>query len=154
MRLGLWTRVGPMKRVRSWSPIPLGKGRFWGTCLTQLKSIGRVYGQLHRDGWPDRDAVWVVYSGGPKEIRVLGGPRSPPVKRAIWGVVLSHWKCIVTARAPKWAIYYNIHINYTIYTPTDSIWPQQYMVIVRLQIHIAATFRPAFTFSQVYGSWP
>ena len=27
-------------------------------------------------------------------------------------------------------------INYTIYTPTDSVWPQKYTSVVRLQIHM------------------
>jgi len=63
------------------------------------------------------DGVGMEWGRGPKNAQILTG------EGAIFGVVLPHWKCIVTARVPKTAIYcvYNIHINDTIYIPTHFL---------------------------------
>ena len=37
-----------------------------------------------------------------------------------------------------------IHINYTIYVPTESIWHQQYTGVVRLQIHFCIYAKKQF----------
>ena len=44
---------------------------------------------------------WICTRVGPKK-HVRWGLASPHGNGQFWGVVLSHWKCIVTARAPKW----------------------------------------------------
>jgi len=42
-----------------------------------LQSIGTLCGHLCKNGWTDRDAVWVMDSDGPKKLCVRWGSRSP-----------------------------------------------------------------------------
>jgi len=81
MPFGMLSRVDPRKHVLDGVQIPLGKGQFWGeghapTCPTTL------WYKLCKNGWTDRDAVWVMDSGGPKEACIRWGP-DPPCERAI-----------------------------------------------------------------------
>jgi len=54
---------------------PHGKGLFWGgrTCPTCLMTLWR---ELCKNGWTDRDTIWVMDSGGPKETCIRWGCRS------------------------------------------------------------------------------
>jgi len=51
-------------------------------------SVGRLVchtSELYKNGWTDRDAVWVVGSDGPKKSCVGWGSRSPDGKGQFWG---------------------------------------------------------------------
>ena len=70
-----------------------------------------------KNGITDRDAVWGVDSGGPKEPRIKWGPGSPR-RRGSLGELFPHRKCIVTARTPKVTTW---TIQYTYLHPTVSV---------------------------------
>jgi len=44
-----------------------------------------------KNGWTDRDAVWVEDSGGPKEPRIWCRSASPHGKGQFWGGRAAHW---------------------------------------------------------------
>ena len=73
MPYGMLRWVDSRNQVLHGVQIPHGKGRCWGgrTCLMTL------WRELCKNGWTDRDAVWVMDSGGPKEACIRWGCRSP-----------------------------------------------------------------------------
>jgi len=43
------------------------KGNFEGERGGPLKSVGTFFRELCKNGWTERDAVWSMDSGGPRE---------------------------------------------------------------------------------------
>jgi len=64
----------------------------WYVCLSVGPSVmimswcrGLAHLIICKDGWTDRDAVWNVDSGGPKEPRIRREYRSLPAEGQFWG---------------------------------------------------------------------
>jgi len=72
----LRTWIGPRNHVLGVDLVLHGKGQFLGKGRP-LWSIWTVCRELCKNGWTDRDAVWVMDSGGPKEMCIRWGSRSP-----------------------------------------------------------------------------
>ena len=69
-----------------WDPIPQGEGTFWGESGSPLYSVGKLYGELCKNGWTDRDANWDKDSGGPKEPCIRLGLEPPQEGALLRGV--------------------------------------------------------------------
>ena len=68
MPFGLWTQIGPSKRVLDGAKIPHAKGQLLGerTCPGMPNNTAVSCAKMAAD----RLAIWVVDSGGPKEAQV------------------------------------------------------------------------------------
>jgi len=66
MMFGLWARMGPSNHVLQ---ITHENGQFWGKGAP-IVHIGNGCHERCKNDWTDRDAVWTVDSGGPKEARL------------------------------------------------------------------------------------
>jgi len=65
----LRTRVGPGDHVFGGGPHP----QPWEGAILMAILTARPCSHLCKNGWTDRDAVWVAESGGPKEPRIRWG---------------------------------------------------------------------------------
>ena len=78
------TLTWAVERLNRWGPDPRANGQFLGEriCRSGACMASSCY-ELCRNGWTDRDAVWVVDSGGLKET---------------WG---AHWRNLANATEPS-----------------------------------------------------
>jgi len=85
MPFRIWTRVGrPRNRVLDGIQIAPCQGiMFRGKAVPV--HVRRHYGELCKDGWTDRDAVWAVDSGGPRNHVLDVGPDRPKRRGNFWG---------------------------------------------------------------------
>jgi len=59
---------GPKEPNIRWGPdAPMGRGNFEGRWGGPMQTVGTLYGEMCKNGWTNRDAVWVEDVGGPKE---------------------------------------------------------------------------------------
>jgi len=75
-------------------------GISWSVCL----SVGHVR-EPCKNVWTDRDAVWGAESGGPKELCIRLGSRSPKGKGQFLGVVRpieKHWESLLRCTHRGW----------------------------------------------------
>jgi len=74
---GLWYG-GPSEPCIRWDPDrPMGRGNFERKKGVPLQSIGTLCGHLCKNGWTDRDVIWVMSLSRPKESCVKWGSCSP-----------------------------------------------------------------------------
>jgi len=95
----------------------------------------------YKNGLTDRDAVWVVDSGGPKGLRVRWEPRSRQWKGQFEGCspLSPPSKMNCNSESAE-----NGHVNCIMSIPADSVWSQQYTGVVRLQVHICIYVKKQF----------
>ena len=125
----------------------------WYRCSPVCLSVGHNR-EPRKNGWTDWDAFWAVDSGGLKEPSIRWGP-DPPRGRGNFGgcsaPVPAHpgspgkgaikRVCVYVCSAPL-KMHCNSDskengcINYKIYIPTDSTWPETYTCIVCLHLHL------------------
>ena len=85
MPFGLRTRVGSRNHVLDGSPDrPMQRGNFLGE--KHARACTALCCKLSKNGWTDRNAVWVVDSGGPKEACVTWGCTLAPPGEYGWTV--------------------------------------------------------------------
>ena len=63
-------------------PVAAG-GVAWSVCLSVCLSVCHDR-ESCKNGWTDRDTVWIVDSGGPNELRIRWEYRSPSARRQFW----------------------------------------------------------------------
>jgi len=65
--------------------VPHKRGNYEGESGDPLESIGTLYRELCKNGWTDRDAVWDMDPGGPKEPCIRWVSRSSHEKAQFLG---------------------------------------------------------------------
>jgi len=66
-RLGCWVGWPKEPRIRWGYRSPMGMGTFEGKSMPDMSDDALTWRELCKNGWTDRDAVWVKDSGGSKE---------------------------------------------------------------------------------------
>ena len=74
-----WIRWGSRSPILE-VPDPTWRGNFKSTRGCPLQSIVTLCRELFKDGWTDRDAVWDLHLGGPKQACIRGCSLGPPAK--------------------------------------------------------------------------
>jgi len=109
-----------------------GKGQFWGDMSHPIEKYRQ---SLQRAA--EKRLTQSTYSlSGPNEQCISWGPRSP---QAVMGGVVSHIQMHCNSKSCE-----NGNINYTIYIPTDIVWPQQYTGVIHSQTHICIYAKKQF----------
>ena len=87
MPFGFWAWMGPKIHVGllDEGPDPPWKWAIFGKRAPTAKVYGRSAVSCAKNGWTDRDAVWVIDSGGPKEECIRWGPDLPSKEAIIRG---------------------------------------------------------------------
>ena len=81
---------GPKEPNIRWGPdAPMGRGNFEGRWGGPMQTVGTLYGEMCKNGWNDRDAVWVMGSIPQWEVAILGVKGLPILKYGdalLWAV--------------------------------------------------------------------
>jgi len=104
---GLWTRVGPRNPVRWGSRLSMCRGNFEGG-LSPMSCA--------KNDWTDRDAIWDVDSGGPKETRITWSP-DPYTWRGIFEGVVGPGhvrRSIYSKRCSRGQHWYGAHADWCV----------------------------------------
>jgi len=119
---GLTTLVGPRNHVLNSGPEVLRdvdmatnfgmqfavtglKGQFWGR-KGASHCIGTHCSHLHKNGWNDRDAAWVMGSDEPKESCVRWGSRGAERRchgNQFWDAICYNWLCVNDVEGFEWS---------------------------------------------------
>ena len=96
MLFGLWIHGPREPNIRWGTRSPMQRGQFWGGRVANCK-VWAFCRELCKNGWTDRDTIWGMDSGGPKEACVRWGcTLAQPGNRACLDH-LTKWSMIMTS---------------------------------------------------------